>query len=428
MNAELAVFFLLVVAYALIALRLERRLITMPIFFVVAGALFGDFTTEFATTIQGVERLTEVTLALLLFADAATIGFRRIAIDNGLSDRLLLAGLPLSMIVGGLVAFAFFPAEGIWFAFLLASILAPTDAALGLAIFNNEKVPARIRRALNVESGLNDGIVTPFVTLFLALTLAGAAGASEPFLRSALVELGLAVVIAIVVGLVGGKLFLLAKERGWSTPTALQIGGMALALTAYLSSVAVGGNGFIAAFVGGLLFGHMARHYAHDMVEFTEVSGTLLSLFVWTSFGVSVVPGLLRGFDLRPLLFAVLALTLMRMAPVFIAMLGSGLRKDTVALMGWFGPRGLASVVFTLMAAEAYHHADLHPDTLIAAAGWTILLSVVLHGISAQPLAGWYARRLESAPPDIPEFLDAPEVTIRGSSLTAEPSLSTETG
>ena len=258
--------------------------------------------------------------------------------------------------------------------------------------------------------------------------LAGAESTNEPFLRSALVELGLAVVVAIVVGLVGGKLFLLAKERGWSTPTALQIGGMALALTAYLSSVAAGGNGFIAAFVGGLLFGHMARHSAHDMVEFTEVTGTLLSLFVWTSFGVSVVPGLLRSFDLRPLLFAVLALTLMRMLPVSIAMIGSGLRKDTVALMGWFGPRGLASVVFTLMAAEAYHHADLHPDTLIAAAGWTILLSVILHGVSAQPLAGWYARRLESAPPDIPEFLDVSEVTIRGSGLTAEPALPAEIG
>ena len=417
MNVGLAVFFLIIVTYALIALRLERWLITMPMFFVAAGALFGDFTSDFTMTVQGVEMLTEVTLALLLFADAATIGFRQIMDDNGLPDRLLLVGLPLNIIVGGLIAFAFFPAEGVWFAFLLASILAPTDAALGLAIFNNAKVPVRIRRSLNVESGLNDGVVTPFVTLFLALTLASAEGGNEPFLRSAMTEISFAVVVAVVVGMVGGKLFLWAKERGWSTATALQIGGMALALTAYLASVAVGGNGFIAAFVAGLLFGHMVRPHALEMVEFTEVTGTLFSLFVWTVFGVNVVASLFQEFDLRALLFAVLALTLMRMLPVYIAMFGSGLRRDTVALMGWFGPRGLASVVFTLTAVEIYHHAGLHPNTLIAAAGWTILLSVFLHGLSAQPLAGWYARRLAGAPADSPELMAAPEVAIRRSSL-----------
>jgi NhaP-type Na+/H+ or K+/H+ antiporter len=420
MDVGLPVFFLLVVVYALSARRLERWLITMPMFFVVVGALFGDFTADFSLGVQGAETLTEITLALLLFADAATIGFRRVAADNGLPDRLLLVGLPLSMLVGGLTALAIFPGEGIWFALMLAAILAPTDAALGLAIFNNEKVPARIRRALNVESGLNDGIVTPFVTLFLALAIGEAEGVTELFLRSALLEIAIAVVVAIAVGLLGGWLFRLAEEKGWSTSTALQIGGLALALTAFSGSTAAGGNGFIAAFVAGLLFGHMVRDHAHEIVEFTEVGGTLLSLFVWTLFGVSVVLALLQDFNLRALLFAILALTLMRMLPVFIAMTGSGLRKDTVAIMGWFGPRGLASVVFTLMAIEAYHHVGLEPDTLTAAAGWTILLSVFLHGMTAQPLANWYARRLEGAPATSPEFLEAPELVLRRTALVGE--------
>ncbi len=420
MDFGLPIFFLLIVVYALSARRLERWLITMPMFFVAVGALFGDFTAGFSLGVRGAETLTEITLALLLFADAATIGFRRVAADNGLPDRLLLVGLPLSMIFGGLIAYALFPGEGIWFALMLAAILAPTDAALGLSIFNNEKVPARIRRALNVESGLNDGIVTPFVTLFLALAIGEAEGVTELFLRSALLEIAIAVVVAVVVGLLGGWLFRLAKERNWSSSTALQIGGLALALTAFLGSTASGGNGFIAAFVAGLLFGYMVQAHAHEIVEFTEVGGTLLSLFVWTLFGVSVVLELLQDFNLRALLFAILALTLMRMLPVFIAMTGSGLRRDTVAIMGWFGPRGLASVVFTLMAIEAYHHAGLVPDTLTAAAGWTILLSVFLHGLTAQPLANWYARRLEAAPASSPEFLEAPPFALRRSGLVGE--------
>ena len=416
MNADLTIFFLVIVIYALIAGRLDRWLITMPIFFVVAGALLGDLLPGFTPAIRGTTTLTEITLALLLFADATTISFTRFMHDNGLPERLLFVGLPASMLLGGLAAWALFPQEGVWFALLLAAILTPTDAALGLAIFNNEKVPARIRRALNVESGLNDGMVTPFVALFLAMVVATDEGALEPFLRPALAEIGIAVVVAAVVGTLGGRLFDLAQTRKWTTPSIIQIGGLALALTAYFGSVSLGGNGFIAAFVAGLLFGRVVKQRAHHIVEFTETSGTLLSLLVWTLFG-SFVPQIIRDFEPRALLFALFALTLMRMPAVALALRGSGLRRDTVALMGWFGPRGLASVVFTLIALEEYERLGLHPNVLVAAAGWTVLLSVVLHGVSAQPLANWYARRLQSAPPDSPEFADASELTIRRSSL-----------
>jgi len=187
------------------------------------------------------------------------------------------------------MAFAFFPEEGIWFALLLASILTPTDAALGLPIFNNPKIPVRIRRTLNVESGLNDGIVTPFVTLFLTLALVEGNEPVEPFLLLAIAEIASALVVAVVVGLAGGKLFALAAERKWSPLATQQMGGMALALAAYSGSVALGGNGFIAAFVAGLLFARMARNHAHELVEFTEISGTALSVFVWTMFGASIV-------------------------------------------------------------------------------------------------------------------------------------------
>lgn len=417
MELGLTFFFLSVIIYVLFATPLNRWLISMPIFFVVAGSLLGDAIPQFSTNLPGARFFTEITLALLLFADASTLSYRQVAEDRQLPNRLLLLSLPLSIVIGGLLALMLFPEKNIWFAFLLASILAPTDAALGLPIFNNVKVPVRIRRALNVESGLNDGIATPFVMLFLALALAGPREPVDPFLRPALMEISIAVIVAIVVGVLGGKLFTLAENRKWSPLSSLEMGALALALTAYTGSIALGGNGFIAAFGAGLLFGRTIQH-AESIVQFTEISGTTLSVFVWAMFGASVVFPLLQGFDSRPILYALLSLTLIRMLSVAIALIGTGLRRDTVALMGWFGPRGLASVVFTLIAIETFQDAGQQADLLIAAASWTILLSVILHGVSAGPLANWYARRLKNAPEDIPEMWDAPEVVLRRSHHT----------
>jgi NhaP-type Na+/H+ or K+/H+ antiporter len=229
-------------------------------------------------------------------------------------------------------------------------------------------------------------------------------------------EIGIAVVVAIGVGLVGGKLFALAVKRKWSPLSSQEMGALALALVAYSGSIALGGNGFIAAFGAGLLFGGAIKH-AESIVQFTEIGGNVLSTFVWAMFGATVAAPLIQDFDIRALGFAILALTLIRMLSVAIALIGTGLRFDTIALMGWFGPRGLASVVFTLITLESMQDAGITRGTgsILAAASWTILLSVVLHGISAQPLANWYARRLKSAPQDIPERWDAPEVTLRRS-------------
>jgi NhaP-type Na+/H+ or K+/H+ antiporter len=416
MDTGLTFFFLIVIVYALIVSPLNHWLISMPIFFVVAGAFLGDAFPHFSDNLPGTRLFTELTLALLLFADASTLSYRKVTEDRELPNRLLLIGLLFSIAIGGAVAFVFFPENGIWAALLLGAILAPTDAALGLPIFSNPKVPVRIRRALNVESGLNDGIATPFVMLFLALALAQPGQSAKAFLGSALMEIGIAVVVAIVVGLVGGKLFALAEKRKWSPLSSQEMGALALALVAYSGSIALGGNGFIAAFGAGLLFGGAIKH-AESIVQFTEIGGNVLSTFVWAMFGATVAAPLIQNFDIRALGFAILALTLIRMLSVAIALIGTGLRFDTIALMGWFGPRGLASVVFTLITLESMQDAGITRGTgsILAAASWTILLSVVLHGISAQPLANWYARRLNRAPQDIPERWDAPEVTLRRS-------------
>ena len=407
--AELAVMFALIVAYGAVSVLLGRFSVTMPIIFVVVGALFGPrgvFSTADA------ELLIEMTLALLLFADASTLAFRQVRDDPGPPTRLLLITMPLIIALGGLVAYGLFPGEGWGFALLLAAILAPTDAALGLPIFSNPRVPVRIRRALNVESGLNDGIATPFVALFTAMALAHETQKVGSWLLSALGEIGIGVGAGIAAGLLGGWLFAAAVKRGWTSATGEQIGNLALAMCAFWAAKALGGNGFVAAFVGGILFGYATREQLHVATEFTETVGTVLSLFVWTAFGANLVPPLVQAFQPLALLYALLSLTAIRMIPVAISMIGTRFRPDTSLIMGWFGPRGLASVVFGLIAYESFHEAGESTDLLADALAWTVLLSVVLHGISAVPLANWYARRLESADPAAPELVEVPELGI----------------
>jgi NhaP-type Na+/H+ or K+/H+ antiporter len=415
-DIELALFFLIVMLYSVIAYRLDRLSITMPLVLVLASALIGPHALgliDLPATAAAIESLTEITLALLLFADASTLDFSKVRDDARLVGRLLLIGLPLTVLFGGLAAYVLFPEQKIGFALLLGAILAPTDAALGMPIFSNPRVPVRIRRALNVESGLNDGIVTPLVTLFLALTIAEEGTAQGGWFPAALIQIGIAVGVGAIVGLIGGRLFAAAVRKNWTAHTAERVGNLALGLATYFGAISLGGNGFIAAFVGGIVFGYATRSQLHEATEFTENNGTLLSVFVWAVFGANLVIPLLLNFDLRAFVFALLSLTVVRMVPVAIALLGTHMRMDTVLMMGWLGPRGLASVVFMLIASEGLHENGVNATTLVTMASWTILLSVVLHGLSAAPLANWYAHRMEHARPDTPELLEVVELPAR---------------
>jgi NhaP-type Na+/H+ or K+/H+ antiporter len=272
---------------------------------------------------------------------------------------------------------------------------------------------------LNVESGLNDGLATPFVTLFIALAVAeeGAVPVNG-WLTNALTQVVMAVGVGVVVGIVGGKLIEYAHQRKWTYGAPLQFAVLALGLTAYLGSVALGGNGFVAGFVAGIAFGASTRGRLAESADYTETTGTLLSLFVWTIFGaVFVVPSALLAFDWRVVGYAVLSLTLIRMLPVALSLVGLRFRRDTLGLMGWFGPRGLASVIFGIMAFDSLTGASQGAGLLASVVTWTILLSVLAHGLSAQPLAMWYARRLKGAPADAPELVDVPEIQVRSDVL-----------
>jgi NhaP-type Na+/H+ or K+/H+ antiporter len=292
-----------------------------------------------------------------------------------------------------------FPAAGLPVLALVASILAPTDAALGLGVFTNRAVPARIRRALNVESGLNDGLATPLVTLFLALLIAEEGAGPENWGAESLREIGIGLLMAIVVGSLTGRLLARARSRNWTSPVSERLAVLASALLAYGGAVAAGGNGFVSAFVAGLLFAAASKDALRERVEFTEDLGLFASFLVWALFGALLVAPLLnQGLSGSALLYAVLSLTLIRMLPVAVSMIGTGLRPASIGFMGWFGPRGLASVVFTLIAFESLGHDDPATATVIEVATVTVLLSVLVHGVTAGPVARLYGRRVADEP------------------------------
>ena len=312
-------YLLLVIGFSVFAAWFGRYSVTMPMFLVLVGALAGPDALgwlDIPSTAATSELVLELTLATILFADASTLDLKKVRLDAGLPTRLLSIGLPLTVLLGAGAAYILFPDKGLGFALLMGAILAPTDAALGLPIFTNPRVPGRIRQALNVESGLNDGLATPPRHLsphsrFMNCIL----GPSSWFVDS-LSDISLAVLVGAAGGLLGGWLFLTAVRNTWTTPVAQRIGNLGLALGIYWASLSVGGNGFVAAFVGGLVFGAATRYELHEATDFTEECGAVLSTLVWTIFGTTLVVQMLRSFNGRAFVFAILALTLVRMVPV----------------------------------------------------------------------------------------------------------------
>ena len=395
--ADLAIIATLVFGWGTLSARLERFDMTAPIVFTAAGVLLthGPLRPLGITPSREVVKvLAEVTLALVLFSDASRVGLHQLRADLGPCLRLLGIGLPLTIGLGTLLAFTLPGVSDIWLALLVGAALAPTDAALGAAVMVNRAVPARIRRLLNVESGLNDGIATPFVMVALA-GAATAAHAASTGPGSAAAELALGLLIGAAAGGGGGWLVKVGRARGWVAEGFAGAAVLGLALCCYATSVALHGNGFIAAFTGGLAFA-AAGGPAAKLVPFVEETGSMLSLLVWLMFGVIAVVPALQSLTWQTVLYAVLSLTVIRMLPVAIALAGARLGRPAVLFVGWFGPRGLASVVFGLLALEDLAGPVAKPAVTVIA--FTVLLSVLAHGLSADPLAKRYGPRLIPPP------------------------------
>jgi NhaP-type Na+/H+ or K+/H+ antiporter len=334
-----------------------------------------------------VKLVAEITLVWVLFSDAAKVDPQAVRSDLGWYVRLLGVGLPLTIALGTLVAVLVLDVDP-WPALLVGAALAPTDAALGAAVMSNPLVPAKIRRILNVESGLNDGIATPVVVLAIAgiATEAGIEGVHGP--GHVLVSLLVGVLVGAVVGGLGGRLTRTARGHGWMSQAMAGPAVLALALLAYAAAIAVDGNGFVAAFIGGVAFGRTAGPREEREVAYVEETGGLASEIAWLLFGALAVPVLLDVPDWAPAIYALLSLTVIRMLPVALCLIGSGSTFPEMAFVGWFGPRGLASVIFALLALE-----DLsgRADTLVATICLTVVFSIVAHGLTAGPLARRFA-------------------------------------
>jgi len=408
---DLAVLASVVFVFGLVSRRLEGTVLTAPLVFVAAGVILGPAglgLVEFKLDDHTVLLLGEIALAIVLFTDAARTKLSALRQNEGLPLRLLGIGMPLTIALGTVVAALVLTDLSFWEAAIVGTVLAPTDAALGQAVVSNPRVPLRVRQALTVEAGLNDGLSVPFLALFLNLAVAEEElQPASYWIRFALEQVGLGVLVGAGVGMAGGWLVSLASKSGWMTDSSQRLALLALALIAWALADQLGGNGFIAAFVGGLVIGPTVKRVGEQLILFTEAEGQLLNLSVFFIFGVLVV-GLIQPLSWEVALYGLLSLTLIRMLPVAASLVGTRLRGVSMLFMGWFGPRGLASIVLGLIVvAEAPLLAGREQIELVVAL--TVLLSVLLHGITAAPLSAKYVRKVEEMAADVPEKREAVE-------------------
>jgi sodium/hydrogen antiporter len=412
---NLAVLAAVVFAFGLVSRRLEGTVLTAPLVFVLVGAILGPAGIdlfEFELGDHTVLLLAEIALALVLFTDAASTDLSTLRQNEGLPLRLLGIGMPLTIALGAAAALLLLTDLTFWEAAIVGTVLAPTDAALGQAVVSNPRVPLRVRQALNIEAGLNDGLSVPFLALFLTLAVAEEELQSANYwIRFALEQIGLGVLVGIGVGLVGGWLVSLASRKSWMADPFQRLALLALALISWALADQIGGNGFIAAFVGGLAVGPTVEHVGERLIQFTETEGQLLNLSVFFIFGVLVI-GLIGPLSWEVALYALLSLTLIRMLPVALSLFGTHLRSISVLFMGWFGPRGLATIVLGLIVvAEAPLLTGREKIEQVVAL--TVLFSVLLHGLTAAPLSAAYARRVDGMSSDAPEKRGTVDETTR---------------
>jgi NhaP-type Na+/H+ or K+/H+ antiporter len=412
----LLAFAALTFGWSLVSARVERFDMSGPIVFVLAGLVLCNgpgSVLELSASTDAVHELAELTLVLLLFADASRIDPRQLRRDAGVPIRLLAIGLPLTFAAGFGLAAALFSELPWELAALLGATLAPTDASLSASIVADTSVPATVRRALNVESGLNDGVITPVVTAFIAASAAllGVGGGEDhgsgPW-ASALIDLGGGIAIGAALGSVGGRLLRAAAARGWIATGGRRVAVLMLPLMALALSREIEVNAFVAAFVAGLALRTALGLEDEEAIELPDLLSRFLSLGVWFVFGAGLLVAGLEAADWRTVLYAALSLTVVRMVPVALSLVGSGTDRRTTAFIGWFGPRGLASVVFGLLIVEELPLSDPGVDLITSAIVVTVLASVLAHGISARPLVARIARGREPSAASASAQWDSP--------------------
>ncbi len=390
----LIVIALCIVVYGVFSARLSAGFVSAPMVFTLAGLAVGGAglgVVDIDIDNHVLEGFGELTLGLLLFADAASTNARKLAHNTRIPRRLLLVSLPLTIVMGTLFAIWIFPDLAWQEAALIAAILAPTDAALGLAVVTSKHVPERIRQAILVESGLNDGLALPAVLLFAALSFSMMEAEGQGvgyWLRFAAQQIVVGAVVGAAIGAVLGKLVHYADGKEWITHSFRNLTCIGVAVLTLFCAHLAGGNGFIAAFVGGLVFGSFCSRRAGSLTNFVEEEGQLFSLIIFFFFGAVLLPAAFPYVTAFCFVYAFLSLTVIRMAPTALSVAGLGLKWPTIGFIGWFGPRGLASILFLLIAVE---HEEVGRLTDIERVVYiTVFLSILLHGATAAPFSKWF--------------------------------------
>lgn len=395
----LAILAALVFGYSLLSRRLDETVVTGPMLFTVAGAAVAIQAPAEVTAGLNSRiflHLAETGLVLLLFTEAARTDLSQLWNFRALPARLLGIGMPLTIALGAVLAWLVLPGLQIWEAAILAAILAPTDAGLGQVIVTSDRVPTPVRSALNVEAGLNDGLAVPFLLFFMALAAAGHDGVQASLGRFVVEQLGYGLIVGGVLGLAGGACLAWSARRGWLSPSLGQAGLLAVPVLCLIVSEKVEASMLIAAFVAGLALQVRFREPRHRSLEFSEIAGQILNLSVFFLFGMVVVRQA-HGLSWSGMLYAVLSLTAIRLLPVAAALIGWRTDRATVLFLGWFGPRGLASIVLGLVYLEREIHLP-HESIIRSATIATVLLSIFAHGLTARPGIALYDRRSNREP------------------------------
>lgn len=376
-----------IMLFGTISGRVEKSIFTAPLIYTMFGLIIHLIIhPQNLTQIPMLDTLGTVTLILLLFTDAARIDLQVLKREYKLTLNLLMGGIPLTLMFGAILAKLIFPDFSWWMAAMLAALLTPTDAALSQTVVSSKLVPVHLRQTLNAESGLNDGVMLPVILLLISFAPGLPQSISvASWIKFAMLQLLVGPGVGIMVGFLGGKLVVNLSKSGWMSHTFQDLSSLGLSMLAYSVAEYCGGNGFLSAFVAGLTLGNSSRQICTCLYEFAEAEGQLLTLIIFMIFGTYLLPVSLKSVNLPILLFSLASLTIMRMVPVFLVTKRLKLKTEEKLFLGWFGPRGIASLLFALLVLEK---AGISVgNKLLPVVYVTVFLSIILHGITAYPWA-----------------------------------------
>ena len=385
---------LVILGYGLFSKLLGRYNISGPMVFTGVGMILSPLVLggkPININAESVQIVAEITLIIVLFSDAAALNLTQLKANWQLPTRLLFVALPITIILATMTGLWFFPNESTLYILLLALILAPTDAALGKIVVSDTRIPSTVRNTINVESGLNDGIVFPILLTVLAMISSGADTAQSGWMGYITQQIFIGAIAGAFVGWAGALLMVKALKKGWMEHQYSNLAPIALAIFSFYFAEHFGGNGYIAAFFSGLFLGNSSEVLREHVESFAESEGEFLIMISFLIFGLVFIPMTIAYWDLKALLFAILSLTVLRMLPVVLSFGFFKVDFSTRLFYGWFGPRGIASILYILVAVGQLGDIKGH-EQIFAVASLTIFLSIILHGLSAQPLAVLYSK------------------------------------